>query len=112
MNTSLRLIELLWIAEQNNTRGSLRDSDCICERDLTSLVQEEYIHGIGHFGSGPEPGRSSCNLSRPSSYGARHSLVVFRLCNRRFLALVAIIALLNCPQRNARLQCVPADLLQ
>src|SRR5438034_9868980 len=65
MDTLLRLIELLRIANEDETAGCLRNRQRVGEGHLARLVHEEHVHRARHVIAGPHPGCSGHYLSSP-----------------------------------------------
>src|ERR1700674_2267427 len=53
------LLKLPGITEKNYALSGLRDSQNVCERHLSGLVDEEHIHAPSGVGPRPEPSRSA-----------------------------------------------------
>jgi hypothetical protein len=99
MQSPLWLIQLLWIAKQDDTGRGWRERKHVRQSHLTRLIHEKHIHRVRHVLASPHPRRSRRDLCRPRGQGAEDTVAV--LCNhRRMLTMASFTRFLHCLERN------------
>src|ERR1700688_986025 len=99
MNSPLRLIELLRVAEKDATSGCLRYGKHICKTHLTSLINEENVDGPVHFSSSPQPARAGRYQCAAILQGIEHKRIVIELFDEFIWTTITFICFLHRSER-------------